>query len=106
MSGNGSLNLNHGAAVVPPPPAGPAGSALHAIQPGESLSAIARAYYGDPARWRPIYNANRAAIGPDPDRLKVGTRLVIPQLAQAPPTQAPATQAPPTQAPAPAAPPQ
>ncbi len=81
MSGNGSLNLNHGAAVAPPPTAGPAGSTLHAIQPGDSLSAIARTYYGDPARWRPIYNANRTAIGPDPDRLRVGLPLVIPPLA-------------------------
>ncbi len=101
MPGNGTLNLNHGAAVVPPAPSGPAGSTLHAIQPGDTLSEIARTYYGDPARWRPIYNANRTAIGRDPDRLRVGTRLVIPLLVsptQVPPTQVPPTQAPPTAA--------
>ncbi len=99
MSGNGTLNLNHGAAVVPPPAAAPSGSTLHAIRPGDTLSEIARTYYGDPARWRPIYNANRTAIGRDPDRLRVGLRLVIPPLVTP-------TRAPPTRAAPPAAPPQ
>jgi nucleoid-associated protein YgaU len=73
-----ALGLNHAAAVAAP--AAPAGAAVHVIQSGDSLSAIARIHYGDPARWRPIFNANRAAIGGDPDRLRVGTRLVIPPL--------------------------
>ena len=39
---------------------------------------IAQQFYGDPTQWRRIYDANKDAIGADPDKLKVGTKLTIP----------------------------
>jgi len=55
--------------------AGP--SVVHVVGPGESLGSIAMRYYGDSSRWQRIYDANRAAI-PDPNALRIGTRLTIP----------------------------
>jgi hypothetical protein len=48
----------------------------YVVQPGETLSGIANQKLGDAARWREI-----AALNPgvDPDRLKVGQRLVLPK---------------------------
>ena len=49
---------------------------IHVVQSGETLSGIARQKLGDAARWREI-----AALNPgmDPDKLKVGQRLVLPK---------------------------
>ena len=59
-----------------------ANQSTHTVQEGETLSEIARRYYGRTAEWHTIYDANRVAIG-DPDSLKPGTRLTIPNLASA-----------------------
>jgi len=48
------------------------------VKPGETLSDIARRRLGDPRAWRRIYEANKERIGPDPDRVQAGTKLVIP----------------------------
>jgi len=50
---------------------------VHVVGKEETLTSIARRYYGSGGEWRRIYDANRSVI-PDPDRLSVGTRLVIP----------------------------
>lgn len=59
----------------------PTESADHAktylVRRGDTLSSIAAAEYGDPARWRPIAEANRMA---NPRRLPPGTRLVLPAI--------------------------
>ncbi|MGI9013005.1 MAG: LysM peptidoglycan-binding domain-containing protein [Phycisphaerales bacterium] len=62
----------------PRPRAIPAGARMHTVATGEVLSAIASKYYGSSAKWAVIYEANREVIGPNPDRLKVGMQLVIP----------------------------
>lgn len=51
---------------------------MHTVKPGDTLSAIARKY-GVPGGWRALYEANKDMIGSDPDRLNVGTLLVIPK---------------------------
>jgi polar amino acid transport system substrate-binding protein len=53
----------------------------YVVQPGDTLSRIARQFYGDAraASWQRIYEANRDVIGDDPGRLRVGMRLQIPQ---------------------------
>jgi nucleoid-associated protein YgaU len=51
---------------------------VYMVRSGDNLSRIARAYYNDPGLWRLIYDANRATIGNDPGRLRVGMRLTIP----------------------------
>ena len=50
----------------------------HMVAKRDTLYALARAYYGDQARWKDIYEANRSTIG-DPNMIRVGQRLLIPQ---------------------------
>ena len=54
------------------------GARTHVVQSGDTLSSIARRFYGDEARWQLVWNANRGAIGGSPDDLEVGTVLTIP----------------------------
>lgn len=49
----------------------------HTVARHDTLFALARTYYGDPGRWKDIYEANRSAIG-NPNQIRVGQRLVIP----------------------------
>lgn len=50
----------------------------YTVKSGDSLAAISREMYGTPDRWREIYQKNRKLIGPDPDLIKPGMKLVIP----------------------------
>jgi nucleoid-associated protein YgaU len=61
----------------PPAPARP----VHVVAKGETLTTIARQYYGDdgPRLWRRIWEANKGTL-PDPHRLNLGQALVIPGL--------------------------
>ena len=45
---------------------------------GDSLTSIADEVYGDDTRWSEIYEANREAIGDNPDLIQVGVTLTIP----------------------------
>ena len=49
----------------------------YVVKPGDSLSRIARAHYGDADQWRRIYEANRDQIK-DPDLIHPGQSLKIP----------------------------
>lgn len=70
---------------APPAPSLPAGagapaaatSQVHVVQAGETLGTISARYYGTPAKWATIYQANRARM-PAANNLRVGTRLDIP----------------------------
>ncbi len=53
---------------------------LYIVKQGDYLKAIAVKYYGNSQKWKPIYEANKGIIGPNPDRLMPGQRLVIPNL--------------------------
>ena len=53
----------------------------YVVKRGDALSSIARRFYHDGSVWRIIYDANRSAIGSNPDRLPRGVRLVIPKRA-------------------------
>ena len=50
---------------------------LHVVRSGESLSLIAKKYYGDPMKWNVIYEANKSKIA-DPDVIHPGQELIIP----------------------------
>ncbi len=54
-----------------------AGEGVHVVQKGETLSSIAEQYLGNANLFRRIVEANSDTL-PDPDRLKVGTKLRIP----------------------------
>jgi uncharacterized protein YidB (DUF937 family) len=53
----------------------------YTVAPGDSLSKIAKRYYGDAQQWRRIYDANREEVK-DPDLIHPGQRLRIPDAAQ------------------------
>ncbi|MEU7577389.1 transglycosylase family protein [Streptomyces sp. NPDC041068] len=50
---------------------------VHVVKAGETLSSIALKY-GVKGGWKALYKANRHMVGDHPDRLNVGTLLVIP----------------------------
>lgn len=51
---------------------------IHVVKQGDWLSKIAITYYGDMNKWDVIYKRNIDQIGPDPDLIIPGQRLVIP----------------------------
>mgnify|MGYP000947069352 CR=1 FL=1 len=51
--------------------------ARHTVEKGESLSKIAKHYYGDMMKYKQIFNANTNILS-DPDSIEVGQVLVIP----------------------------
>ena len=53
------------------------GTRYHTVGKGDTLYALARRYYGEHRRWKDIYEANRSQIT-DPNRIRVGQRLLIP----------------------------
>ena len=51
----------------------------YTVKSGDSLSKIAKRFYGDASQWNRIYEANRDLIGKNPDLIRPGQDLVIPQ---------------------------
>ncbi len=67
----------------PTPPVGPGASdggagKFHIVAAGETLSDISKKHYGTTTKWREIVKANP---GVDPEGLKVGDKLVLPEIA-------------------------
>ncbi|SMY06517.1 LysM peptidoglycan-binding domain-containing protein [Flavimaricola marinus] len=52
---------------------------FYTVNSGDSLGAIAIKFYGDAAFYGRIFDANRSTLS-SPDRIRVGQRLVIPEL--------------------------
>ena len=50
---------------------------IHVVQSGDSLSKIAQKYYGDPALYTKIFEANRDLLK-DPNKIQPGQKLRIP----------------------------
>ncbi|NLX23350.1 MAG: LysM peptidoglycan-binding domain-containing protein [Phycisphaerae bacterium] len=81
-------SLTEAEATQPPPrqqppqnyaPAAPQrASRTYVVQKNDTLQKISQKYYGTTKNWRRIFDANRKAIGSDPNKIKPGTRLVIP----------------------------
>lgn len=57
-----------------PPKAGGA----HTVKPGDTLWDIAKKHYGDPMKWKDIYNANKGTVGGDPNKIYPGQNLNLP----------------------------
>jgi nucleoid-associated protein YgaU len=49
----------------------------YTVQPGDSLSKISKHFYGDANMFMKIFDANKDKLS-DPDKIKVGTDLLIP----------------------------
>lgn len=54
-----------------------AGARTHTVVSGDTLSALAKKYYGDASKHPRIFEANRDQLS-DPDKIKVGQKLTIP----------------------------
>ena len=52
-------------------------SRTHDVVSGDTLSALAKRYYGDASKYNRIFEANRDQLN-DPDKIKVGQKLKIP----------------------------
>ena len=50
----------------------------YTVKAGDTLRGIAEKIYGDAEAYTKIYEANKDAIGPDPDMIKEGMELKIP----------------------------
>lgn len=75
-----SVRSGGGSTAAPAPAAkAPAAARRHTVVSGDSLSKIAKHHYGDANKWRRIYEANRQTIGDNPDLIKPGQDLVIPE---------------------------
>ncbi len=61
----------------PTPPVNPKSTGTHVVQPGDTLWAIAKKYYGNGAQYPKIFNANRDKIK-NPNLIYPGQKLVIP----------------------------
>lgn len=59
-------------------PGQPGSPQTYVTAPNDTLWDLATRFYGDGAQWPKIYEANKAVIGPDPNRLEGGLTLIIP----------------------------
>lgn len=53
------------------------GSQTYTVQAGDTLSKLAKQFYGDAGAYMTIFEANRDKLS-DPDKIRVGQQLVIP----------------------------
>lgn len=51
---------------------------IYIVKPGDTLWAIAKLNYSSGIRWSDIYEANKGVIGPSPDLILPGQKLVMP----------------------------
>jgi nucleoid-associated protein YgaU len=51
----------------------------YTVKSGDSLSKIAKQFYGDAQKWHRIYEANKDIIGSNPDMIHPGQTFKIPQ---------------------------
>ena len=73
-----SLESERIIAPAAPAPADPAAPEEYVVQPDETLAYIAEKKYGDPNKWTLIARANPKV---NPNRMRIGTKLVIPNAA-------------------------
>ncbi len=59
-------------------PSLPVPEQIYEVAPGDNLSKIAKKFYGDANQYRKIFEANKDQLA-DPDKIKVGQKLRIPQ---------------------------
>jgi nucleoid-associated protein YgaU len=65
--------------TAPPPPEAPAAQPrIYTVQKGDSLSKIAKQFYGESSGWHRIHEANKDRIK-DPNLIQPGWQLVIPE---------------------------
>ena len=60
-----------------PAPAAASSGQTYSVQPGDTLSKIAKQFYGDAGQYLRIFDANKDQLS-DPDKIQVGQKLNIP----------------------------
>ena len=65
------------AEMAPPAAAGAAPARTHVVKTGETLGTISQQYFGTPAKWSQIFEANRDRLA-NANSVRVGQTLVIP----------------------------
>ena len=70
-------NVQSGVASTAPP--APATERLYTVVKGDTLSKIAKSFYGNANKWKALFEANHDQIK-NPDLIKPGQVLKIPQL--------------------------
>lgn len=63
--------------VKSPTAAAPAAARSYTVKSGDSLSKIAKQFYGNASEWNKIYKANTDKIK-DPDVIHPGQQIIIP----------------------------
>jgi nucleoid-associated protein YgaU len=71
-------DVQSGSSSTAPPASTPAGGQTYTVVKGDSLSKIAKRYYGDAQQWRKIYEANKDQIQ-NPDLIHPGQTFRIPE---------------------------
>jgi nucleoid-associated protein YgaU len=73
-------DVTSGASTNTPPPldVGPSSGQTYTVKSGDSLSKIAKHFYGDANAWHRIYEANRDKIK-NPDLIHPGQEFTIPE---------------------------
>ena len=66
-----------GAGMAPAPAAGAQAGRTHKVVKGDTLSALAKKYYGKASEYNKIFEANKDQLK-DPDKIQVGQTLRIP----------------------------
>ena len=69
-------NVTSGSSSTAPAPAKPAAK-TYTVVAGDSLSKIAKKFYGDANQWKKIFEANRDQIK-NPDLIRPGQTFAIP----------------------------
>jgi len=67
-------NLTTAVSAVP-------GAKTYVVAAADSLSKIAQKFYGNANLWTRIYQANKALIGPNPNKIRSGVKAEYPVLA-------------------------
>jgi LysM repeat protein len=62
--------------LAPPKPAAPEAK-TYTVQPGDTLSKIAKQFYGNAGAYMKIFDANKDTLG-DPNKIQIGQVLKIP----------------------------
>jgi nucleoid-associated protein YgaU len=52
----------------------------HVVVAGDTLSALAKKYYGDAKMYMILYEANKETIGDNPSMIQIGMELVVPEV--------------------------
>ena len=64
--------------TAPEPQAEQPVARTYTVVKGDSLSKIAKSVYGSANKWKALYDANKGVIGSNPDLIKPGQVLTIP----------------------------